>query len=183
MSTLTDSEEAPHTALSDAFSSEVPLQVDSEPNYLGPTKAKEISSATPRVDSRDLGDMGIRVTVTHLEHGRYDSKPAALIAFKSRFLFDSIGGSSRFTKAEIRVVFDVPREGKRAREAAESSSLSPSVVRFCPALIQGQPTRVTVSNTLKARIDASLGPAEASVAGVGASGGYLGRRSLTRTIR
>ena len=159
-----------HTASSDAFSSKVPLLVDSKSNYLGP--AKEISNTAPRAESRNLGDLGIRATITHLEHGTYNSKPAALIALKSRFLFDSTSGSSRFTKAEIRVAFEALRESKEARGQVKTSSSTPTVVRFCPVLIQGRPTRVTVSNTVEAKIDASLAPAVASLAGVGVSGGY-----------
>ena len=170
MDFLTDSDEATYTTSSNAFSSEISLQVDSKSKFLGP--AKEISGAAPRAESRSLGDLGLRTTITHVEHGRYHSMPAALIALKSRFLFDSTSASSRFTRAEIRMAFDAPQESKETRKEEKASLPSPSVACFCPVLIRGKPTRVAVSNTSEAKIEASLAPAAAAIVGVGVSGGY-----------
>ena len=170
MNPIIDSEKDAQTAVPDSFSSTVKLQVDGKSGHLG--APKEITSTTPRAALRDFADLGIRGTITHLEHGTYDSQPAALIALKSLFLFDSTSGTGRFTKAEIRVAFDALKDPTKTKEQKKASSPSPKVMRFCPVLIQGRSTRVAISNSVEAKIDASLTPAVASIAGVGLSGGY-----------
>ena len=169
MTSCINLEQWPETVLPDPlFSSTVQLRVDGKSGHLG--TPKEITSSTPRAASRDFADLGIRGTVTHLEHGIYESKPAALMALKSLFLFDT-SASSRFTKAEIRIAFDALQDPK-TKEGKVLSSTTPTVIRFCPVLLQGRSTHVAVSNIVEAKVDASLAPTIASLAGLGVSGGY-----------
>ena len=156
--------------LSGSFSSSIQLEVDRKSSYLG--APKDISNVTPRAVSRDLGGMGIRSTVTHLEQGNYEAKPASLIALNTYFLFDSTSGKSRFAKAEIRIVFKLHGDGGNVKSQAPQSLPIPKVIRFCPVLIQGRPTRVAIHNSVDAKVEASLAPAVASIAGVGLSKGY-----------
>ena len=157
---------------SDAFSSTIQLQIDTKSAHLG--ASKNITSTTPRATSRDFADLGIRGTITHLEHGSYGGKPSSLITIRCHFLFDSTSERNRFARAEIRTVCNTlgHENTSKVQKEKASSTLPPRVVRFCPVLLQGQSTRKSISNTVEARIEASLAPAIASLAGAGVSGGY-----------
>lgn len=156
------------------FSSTVELQVDTNSGHLG--TRKEIGPDSSHANQRSFGRRGVRGNVVHLEHGTYAGGPASLISMKFYFLHDGAESSGRFNKAEIRVSFDKILDEDIAPEKASV----PAVKHFSPSLIQGRPTQALVSERASVGLDASVAPAVASVAGLGASVGYSSTHTFDR---
>ena len=158
----------------DNFSSTVELQVDSKAGHLG--TRKEIGPNATHANQREFGRRGVRGNIVHLEHGVYAGRPASLIGIKFFFLHDGAESSGRFTKAEIKVAFDKILD----EDIAPVSASVPAVKLFCPVLIQGRPTQALISEKASVSLDASVAPAVASIAGLGASAGYSSTHTFER---
>lgn len=156
------------------FSSTVDLQVDTKSGHLG--TRKEIGPDSSHANQRNLGRRGVRGNVVHLEHGIYADRPASLISMKFFFLHDGAQSSGRFNKAEIRVSFDKILD----EDIAPATASVPAVKHFSPSLIQGRSTQALISERASVSLDASVAPAVASVASLGASAGYASTHTFDR---
>ena len=82
-----------------------------------------------KVHQRDLGDLSIVSTLSRVEYGSWDGKPACLITFS--FSFDSGNVKTcRFTSARIIIEFT----------SRQADSSDPIVVNFGPKRLLGQKT-------------------------------------------
>ena len=119
---------------SQSLSSEVELEIDGSSGHLRSATPKEIREGAQRATFRQLGKWGAQGNVTHLQHGTLTGRPASIVAFDFRFLFEADGGSSRFSKAKVVVTF----------EPASKSAPPPVVKRFGPKLMEGPVTRARI---------------------------------------
>jgi hypothetical protein len=147
------------------FSSTVELQLESRSGQLGKLPKEFSDRASAVLREMAGGKWGVKGIITHIEHGKYDGKPATLIAFRTNFRFDP---GSRFTKAEVRISFNSHEAGT---DSANGLNI-PVVKNFSPVLVQGRGIEAEITKERSATVDVSLAPAIASIAGVGVSGSY-----------
>jgi hypothetical protein len=140
-------------------SSTVHFKVDSSSGRLGAEPAKELAAGSQRAESLDFHKWGVRADILGLYHGTFEGKPASVVSFEFRFLFDD-GGSGRFSEAKIVTTFERLRKADKTSTSGKTNRLEndddePVVKLFAPKLIDG-PVSVGKRNT-ETSIYASVG--------------------------
>jgi hypothetical protein len=124
-------------------SSSVSFEVDSSSGQLGSKPPKEITEGSQRAESLDFHRWGIRADILSLSHGSFQKKPASLISFNFRFLFDDGGSRGRFSEAKIVTTFQsLPRDENTPSTVPTggANDAVPIVKLFGPKLIDGPVT-------------------------------------------
>ncbi|GME51973.1 hypothetical protein A1O3_03643 [Neofusicoccum parvum] len=126
------------------------LELDTTDLKLSAKAPKDITEAAHRAVRNSVHRWRTSGDVIHLSHGTFQSKPATLIVFNFRFMFEP-KSSNRFSRGEIRLNF-LPADG-------EDGSW-PTVRQFGPRLIHSMVTlaEVTSTGSLTSMASVSAGP-------------------------
>jgi hypothetical protein len=124
-----------------AFSSKIELEIDSSSGHLSSTTPKEVREGAQRATFRQLGKWGAQGNVTFLQHGTLRGRPASIVGFDFRFLFETDGSSSRFSKAKVVVTFET---ASKKTKGETPPPLPPVIKRFSPKLMEGPVTRAKI---------------------------------------
>jgi len=116
-------------------SGEVPLVSDASASQLS-KPPKEITEATPRVQSQSFLNWAVRADITSLHQGTYKSRPATLLILTVHFLFPSAVGAAR-RLSEARIIFTF-----RPSHQSQRSQPYPIIRAVIPKLLEG-PTTAT----------------------------------------
>ena len=117
------------------FSRTIELQPDASEAQLGsqPTEIGENSNRA--AFANDLGRWAVESRVVHLQHGTYQGKAATLISFEFIFRYSTAPNSfSRLGSADISISFEPHRT---TCSNSVVGATGPTVVCFCPKLLQG----------------------------------------------
>ncbi|KAF2188397.1 hypothetical protein K469DRAFT_748696 [Zopfia rhizophila CBS 207.26] len=136
----------------------ITLEVDSSGGQLGAKVTKEIAESAQRAESLDFHKWGVRADVTSVQQGIFRGKPACLIVFEFRFLFDDNGSSNRLSEAKITATFQPPQDNSQQsvfNGTALGANNYPVVKLYCPKLVEG-PVSVE-KHTKGTEVSVSLG--------------------------
>lgn len=132
------------------YSSTAELELDPSGLTLSAKTPKDITETSHRATRNSLHRWHTSGDVVHLSHGTFHGKPATLIIFKFRFLYD-LQSSARFSRAEVRLSF-LPHGDK--------GSGWPSVKQFGPRLVHSFVTvgEMTCSKSITASASVNAAP-------------------------
>jgi len=84
-----------------------------------------------------IGATGYSAYLRHVQYGRYQSRPACLIAVDFSFRFPT-KSNSRFCSAEVEITFDKALDGSKPSLRSLDASLDPVVANFAPKRLLGR---------------------------------------------